>query len=400
MTALLPRKMFGRIAIALGVLLAGGCGGDTGGDDDAGMPSPFAWEVAIDDPRISANRQVVPIPDNRLLVPGGGQPRSHTNNFSLLDVEAGTAGDYRTGGTSPLAFMTATPLENGLVLIAGNGRGDEFEAPYPGVGSECYLIDPDMLSVTETGALEAARSHHVAARLADGRVLVAGGAGAGPDDGRPVLGSAEIYEPDVESWQPTGPLTEPRYAATATELSDGRVVVAGGVGGSGERLASAELYDPSTGEWSAAGDMATPRAWHVARRLPSGRVLVAGGQDSGSTVTATAELFDPETGEWMAAAALPMPSADAAALTLPSGRVLVTGGYAQFDTFEKMLGHGMVAVYGEQQDRWWTMESLAEGRFAHSLVWLSDGRVAAVAGRGEGAGRFADPVEVTTEPLR
>ena len=56
--------------------------------------------------------------------------------------------------------------------------------------------------------------------------------------------SAELYNPDSRTWSTTGSLKDGRYYHTATLLSGGRVLVAGGwYGVSSER---AELYRPST----------------------------------------------------------------------------------------------------------------------------------------------------------
>jgi hypothetical protein len=75
--------------------------------------------------------------------------------------------------------------------------------------------------------------------LHDGRVLItAGWRGS-------YLGSAELYDPATGTFSPTGSMTTARESATATLLSDGRVLIAGGsVAGVGPDVASAELYQP------------------------------------------------------------------------------------------------------------------------------------------------------------
>jgi hypothetical protein len=58
--------------------------------------------------------------------------------------------------------------------------------------------------------------------------------------------TAETYDPGHGSWAETASPTARRESGTATLLSDGMVLVAGGNDGSGP-LAETELYDPGTG---------------------------------------------------------------------------------------------------------------------------------------------------------
>src|SRR5213594_4181884 len=78
------------------------------------------------------------------------------------------------------------------------------------------------------------------------------------------------------TWTATGSLGTARYGHTATLLPNGKVLVAGGVGPSGD-LASAELYDPASGTWTATGSLNDARDFHTATLVPNGKVLVAGG---------------------------------------------------------------------------------------------------------------------------
>ena len=84
---------------------------------------------------------------------------------------------------------------------------------------------------------------------------------------------------------------------TATLLSDGRVLVAGGGSDYANRLflASAELYDPKTSTFSVTGSMTDARTFQTANLLANGRVLVAGGYGVLGPL-ASAELFEPKTG--------------------------------------------------------------------------------------------------------
>ena len=88
---------------------------------------------------------------------------------------------------------------------------------------------------------------------------------------------------------PAGSLATARRDHTATLLTDGRVLVVGGAGGT--RLASAEVWDPATETFGPAGSLAEAREFHTATLLPDGRVLVTGGY--GGTILASAEVWEP-----------------------------------------------------------------------------------------------------------
>src|SRR5262249_50552088 len=146
-----------------------------------------------------------------------------------------------------------------------------------------------------TGSMHDARAMHTATLLSDGRVLVAGG----DNDGfGTILASAEIFNPASGTWTATGNMTAVRKGQTATLLSDGRVLVAGG--DNGPRLASAEIFNPATGAWATTSSMAVARSGHAMTLLGDGRALVAGGLTNGSATStqASAEIFNPATGIW------------------------------------------------------------------------------------------------------
>jgi len=95
---------------------------------------------------------------------------------------------------------------------------------------------PDLIPA---GTLSQWRALHVAVRLADGRVLVAGG------------GTGDLCSPATGIWTATGPLVYPYASAAAALLPNGQVLYAGGrrVKYCGqyycdEPLADAELYTP------------------------------------------------------------------------------------------------------------------------------------------------------------
>jgi hypothetical protein len=115
-------------------------------------------------------------------------------------------------------------------------------------------------------------------------------------------------------------------------LLNGKVLVAGGFGAGGN-LASAELFDPASGTWSGTGSMNSPRQYHTAIGLPNGQVLVAGGRDTNYLMMASAELYDTALGTWTQTAALSTARYGHTATLLTSGKVLVAGGWGGAYTY-------------------------------------------------------------------
>jgi len=87
-----------------------------------------------------------------------------------------------------------------------------------------------------------------------------------------------------------------RSGLTASLLTSGNVLVAGGIDGSGTYLATAELFDPNAGTFTlTSGGLITARFLHTSTLLVNGNVLVAGGIGNGALTLAAAELFDPSS---------------------------------------------------------------------------------------------------------
>ena len=156
-------------------------------------------------------------------------------------------------------------------------------------GTSAELYDPVTDTWSPTGKLLTSHSGFTTTLLANGQVLVAGG-----QDGSGSPGvSAELYDPIAGTWSMTGSLTTPRYSQTATLLQNGKVLVVGGYAGStppGAPTNSAELYDPVLGTWSPTGSLATARANNTITLLSNDVVLIVGGYSLG-TPLASAGLY-------------------------------------------------------------------------------------------------------------
>ena len=120
-------------------------------------------------------------------------------------------------------------------------------------------------------------------------------------------------------------MSTPRTLGTATRLSNGKVLLAGGYQGTVNN-ASAELYDPASNTWQPAASMSTGRTQQKATLLSTGEVLIAGGR-AGTTLSSGAERYDPVGDTWRTVPDLSIPRLEHTATLLNDGRVLVAGGF-------------------------------------------------------------------------
>lgn len=105
----------------------------------------------------------------------------------------------------------------------------------------------------------------------------------GRDSAGNLVAVSEIFDPETQTTTASATLTTARVDHTATRLADGRILVAGGTGDTGP-LSSAEIFDPAhpeNGFHVVASAMTARRARHTATVFSSGMVLIAGGESSG-----------------------------------------------------------------------------------------------------------------------
>ena len=227
-----------------------------------------------------------------------------------------------------------------------------------------------------TGSMSVARQSATATRLSDGRVLVAGGQRVGSVDvGDVYFESAELFDPATSKFSvAAAKMAKKRSQHAAVTIEGGKVLVVGGVGGV-LSTSTAEIFDPKSATWTSTPALAHAHWGATLTMLPSGRVLLVGG-DPGAPGGAV-EIFDPALGAWKDVAPMSTPRRYHTATLLLNGRVLVTGGQLP-DDGSKITASA--EIYNPATGAWTKVAPMATARSMHTATRLDDGIVVVVGG--------------------
>lgn len=298
----------------------------------------------------------------KVLIAGG---LDHLQNFfnsaELYDPSTGTFSTTGSMGWTP-AGHKAVRLSDGRVLIAG---GHTYASPSAYV-STAQLYNPTSGTFTDTGSLNTARGYYAAALLSNGKVLIAGGL-----NGSGGLSSAELFDPATGRFTNIGNMNYVRgWCPTLTTLSNGTVLITGG----GDSPV-AEIYDPDRQTFTTVGSMTTTRLTHSAILLSDGKVLVTGGTTFDSIRIDTAELYDPSTGTFTATGNMTNKRAYTSdSSLLQNGKVLVVGGTGgAFDTI--VDGLNTAELYDPSTGTFTATENMTDGRRSNASTVLTNGTV-------------------------
>ena len=263
-------------------------------------------------------------------------------------------------------------LDDGRVLVAGGNPSD--------VPASAVIYDPVSATYGAQLSMQSPRERATATTLSDGTVLIVGGLSA--ED--VALSTAELFDPATSAFRTVGPMAGARADRAATRLPDGRVLIAGGIqtqpdasGNVLERpLSSAEIFDPRTDEFQPVGSMNTSRARHAAALLPDGSVLITGGITDAGAPIATAEIFEPGSSTFRPVGAMSIGRASHSATVLQDGRVLIVGGRrTRPGQGQPDLALASAELFDSRTGQFEPTGSLTTERFAQSATLMADGRV-------------------------
>ena len=310
--------------------------------------------------------------------------KCHTED-SIKDVDIGCdRGTWLPTDSMSIARDGCQPslLQDGRVLITGGGiPPDETMLNTLNTGE---IFDPATMSFTKlSSTMSVHRTGHIQVTLPDGRVLIAGGRTSEVPDipGAKVHKSADIFDPETNTFSPTGPLNVARRDAAAVVLDDGRVLIIGGGDGCDMVLTvgidSAEIYDTATGTFELlASKMSVPRQFLNAVKMPDGTVLIFGGSEGPGLENPTKKVdcFDPVTETFTEIGEMNAPRIYSVASLLRDGRVLLVS------SWNGMAIGNDAEIYDPETNSFTSIEGPVHAQTVQMGIRLLDGTVLCPAG--------------------
>lgn len=247
---------------------------------------PSAWHYSF---------ELVSLDDGRALL-SGGEPVSGEVFDPATNTWSSTAPEIDRVGAK------AVKLLDGRVLLIGGAGASLQPCTSNPARTTSALYDPAANSWTVVDHAPVTFFGSAATRMQTGKVIVLGGQVCGTNscftedcvDSLPQANLDQVveFDPATNTFGALPPMAQMRALLTASTLSDGTVVAAGGTFDYywSNPSANTEIFDPVTSTWTSGGLMTVPRLRHEAALLPGGQLLVAGGQSSAGA-TASAELY-------------------------------------------------------------------------------------------------------------
>ena len=132
-------------------------------------------------------------------------------------------------------------------------------------------------------------------QVLDGKIYAMGAMG-GFDGAGFLLDTAEVYDPQADSWQRVASMPQ-RLCEHAAAAMGGKIYVTGGRN-QGSFLKSVYVYDPQADAWTQLTSMGTARHAHASAAV-GGKLYVFGGYGGAAMERlSTAEVYDPASDGW------------------------------------------------------------------------------------------------------
>ncbi len=353
------------------------------------QPAPHEWSPNVSMGSNMYQMQGIEMSNNCFMMTGGIRP---SDGYTLNSGEYYCPGSGWSGGgtfTGDRAYHTIqevvvnTGTGQKKVLIAGG-----YSTRNSTYSNDGELYDESLNTWSSTATMNQSRGYLASSMLADGKVLVTGGAISGV-----VRSSTEVYDPIANTWTLKASMNTARYNHQQVTYTDNngntKVMVIGGENLSGNGLTSTEIYDPSANTWSAGPSLAHARKLaFTAVVLHDGRILVVGGEGSPANAYTNPEILDPSVSSpsWSTIASQYGHYASAV-VVMGSGagyKVLASGGYS---------GTG-AELFDPSTNTWSTTAPMNIAPMYSTYGLLSNGQVMTAGGNtGWGNGTITDIYE-------
>lgn len=227
----------------------------------------------------------------KVLVTGGrvGPTSKPTSATHLFNPATNTFQKVPSMPASRYGHGQASQPDGGLVVVA-DGSCPDCTSLNTTFEVDTNVSDPTKIKWRSVGSVGSRLQGSVVLTVTGNKVIIAGGGNSGiaTDD-------SLLHVFGAQAWVEESDMTTARREHRGALLSDGRVIVAGGRDVSGQILNSAEIWDPDTNTWGADPAVIVPmhaaRALHTVTGMQAGKVLAAGGIDETGAPRNDAEVF-------------------------------------------------------------------------------------------------------------
>jgi len=332
-----------------------------------------SWEVIMDSPEPLGGT------DLGILLPDGKIFYCHnTKDPFLFDPETNDtlliAGDTDVQGcVAPLL------LPDGQLIFLG-GTDQEIYGPGTRI---VKTFDPINEEWTNQPELFDYRWYPTATLLSNGKILLAGGGGL---DNPVRVNTSELYNPTNFISEPVGNIEIGNDVSPIVLLYDGRALMT---------HRPPQLFSPESAEWTLASDFVQsdrmPNGDHSDHELvllPDGEVVAIGYKSfSPPNYESIIEIYNPATDEWMLGQNYAPHRSRAKTVLLPNKKILVMGGEKEDPNDPSHTNQwnymSLTDCYDPYADSWRRLQDLNIAREYHSItILVPDGRIIAVGGEG------------------
>jgi hypothetical protein len=250
-------------------------------------------------------------------------------------------------------------LPNGNILVSG-GIGN-------GTAKSCEIYDLQTKKWRSTASMNNGREYHKMFLLGNGRVIAIGGS-----NNR----SCEIFDLETETWTDTDSLLTNRFLWESTlQLRDGSILVSGGYRFQNNapfhiELNECELYNPETRRWKTITPLNEARYSHSSIELSNGKILITGGVGNGGNQLKSCEIYDLVQNNWILADSLNIQRDSHASFLLPNGNVFIAGGNCE--TVFTYFPQNSCEVYYSEINSWVVTDTLFYARTNHDIYKINN----------------------------